>query len=104
MKQCVFFLLKILFLLSLTFCKEKDTANRFWVNKNIVWKSAKIDDPEIGSILEAATVNVVILHENGQFRLLSGNGRLESDSISLYVEIFKIYSGTWERKIMGVLN
>jgi hypothetical protein len=80
---------------------QKQTKTRYWINKDINWQHPTTGDPEIDSRMEAATVNAIIFHPNGQFRMQSSNGGLVNDTIYLHVDSFKVYRGVWKTTSRG---
>jgi hypothetical protein len=84
----------LLLLVSICFGQGKEIS-RYWINKKIDWKKPATGDSEIDALVEASTVNAMIFHPNGQFRMVSSNGGLANDSINQHADIFRMYKGSW---------
>jgi hypothetical protein len=93
----------LLILMCLSF-GQAQMRSSYWVNKDIDWKNPSTGDPEIDALVEASTVNAIIFHPNGQFRMLSTNGALGKGIIYQHVEIFKMYSGIWKKGLKGEIE
>jgi hypothetical protein len=100
MKKLFIILAQSFLIVSLCF-GQKQNKSCYWINKDIDWQHPTTGDPEIDSIVEAATVNAIIFHPNGQFRMKSSNGGLANDTIYLHMDTFKVYRGIWKNTSLG---